>query len=74
MSDRTENIVRKGENAGYQHFFLFPYQTMFSKAYSCSTSRLFVKELLVNIMTDYIYFVKVCSISTASNLFLEVTK
>ena len=21
---RTENIVRKGENAGYQHFLLFP--------------------------------------------------
>ena len=22
--DRVENIVKKGENAGYQHFFLFP--------------------------------------------------
>ena len=22
--DREENIVGKGENAGYQHFFLFP--------------------------------------------------
>ena len=22
--DRLENIVRKGENAGYQHFLLFP--------------------------------------------------
>ena len=29
---RVENIVGKGENAGYQHFFLFP--TMFSKAFS----------------------------------------
>ena len=27
--DRVENIVGKGENAGYQHFLLFP--TMFSK-------------------------------------------
>ena len=26
--DRVENIVGKGENAGYQHFLLFP--TMFS--------------------------------------------
>ena len=26
---RVENIVGKGENAGYQHFLLFP--TMFSK-------------------------------------------
>ena len=29
--DRAENIVGKGENAGYQHFLLFP--TMFSKAF-----------------------------------------
>ena len=29
---RAENIVGKGENAGYQHFFPFP--TMFSKAFS----------------------------------------
>ena len=27
---RRENIVGKGENAGYQHFLLFP--TMFSKS------------------------------------------
>ena len=27
---RVENIVRKGENAGYRHFFTFP--TMFSKS------------------------------------------
>ena len=24
VSDRLENIVGKGENAGYQHFLLFP--------------------------------------------------
>ena len=24
LSDRVENIVGKGENAGYQHFLLFP--------------------------------------------------
>ena len=24
LSDRVENIARKGENAGYQHFLLFP--------------------------------------------------
>ena len=29
---RVENIVGKGENAGYQHFLLFP--KMFSKAFS----------------------------------------
>ena len=28
---RVENIVGKGENAGYQHFLLLP--TMFSKAF-----------------------------------------
>ena len=30
LSNRVENIVRKGENAGFQHFSHFP--TMFSKA------------------------------------------
>ena len=29
--ERVENIVGKGENAGYQHFLLFP--TMFSKGF-----------------------------------------
>ena len=29
--DRVENIVEKGENAGYQHFLFFP--TMFSKGF-----------------------------------------
>ena len=24
LSDRAENIVGKGKNAGYQHFLLFP--------------------------------------------------
>ena len=24
LLERVENIVRKGENAGYQHFLLFP--------------------------------------------------
>ena len=24
VSDREENIVEEGENAGYQHFLLFP--------------------------------------------------
>ena len=30
--DRTKNIVGKGENAGYQHFLLFP--QCFQKAFS----------------------------------------
>ena len=29
--ERVENIVGKGENAGYQHFLVFP--TMFSKGF-----------------------------------------
>ena len=33
--DREENIVGKGENAGYQHFILFPFPTLLSKALSC---------------------------------------
>ena len=31
VTDWVENIVGKGENAGYQHFLLFP--TMFSKSF-----------------------------------------
>ena len=31
LSDRVENIVGKGENAGYQHFLLFP-QCFFKKS------------------------------------------
>ena len=31
--DRVENIVGKGENAGYQHFLLFP--QCFKKASMC---------------------------------------
>ena len=30
LFDRVENIVEKGENAGYQHFLFF--QQMFSRA------------------------------------------
>ena len=32
--DRVENIIRKGENAGYQHFLLLP--QCFGKAFSQS--------------------------------------
>ena len=34
--DKVENIVGKGENAGYQHFLLFPQcfqQASFSKSF-----------------------------------------
>ena len=37
--DRVENIVGKGENAGYQHFLLFP--RCFQKASSTGRSRHF---------------------------------
>ena len=35
--DRVENIVEKGENAGYQHFLLFP--QYFEKASFPDTSK-----------------------------------
>ena len=35
--DRVENIVEKGENAGYQHFLLFP--KCFEKASFLDTSK-----------------------------------
>ena len=34
---KVENIVGKGENAGYQHFLLFP--TMFSKGFSLMVTK-----------------------------------
>ena len=41
---REENTVEKGENAGYQHFLLFP---MFSKALCYSVINPFPKQALV---------------------------
>ena len=35
--DRVENIVGKGQNAGYQHFLLFP--QCFAKAFFPDTSK-----------------------------------
>ena len=35
--DRVENIVEKGENAGYQHFLLFPqcFKRLFPRIVKC---------------------------------------
>ena len=38
LLDRPENIVGKGENAGYQHFLLFP--QCFQKAASIGTLKI----------------------------------
>ena len=38
--NRIENIVAKEENAGYQHFLLFP--QCFQKAFSSSTSKVII--------------------------------
>ena len=40
LFDRIENIVGKGENAGYQHFLLFP--QCFQKALSLGTSKVVI--------------------------------
>ena len=37
---RTKNIVGKEENAGYQHFLLFP--QCFQKAFYCSASKVVI--------------------------------
>ena len=42
VSDRVENIVGKGENAGYQHFLLFP--IMFSKDFFLRTREMSGKQ------------------------------
>ena len=45
--DRVENIVGKGENAGHQHFLLFP--QCFRRAFYLGLlkSGLYVKELIL---------------------------
>ena len=69
-SDRAENNGGKGENAGYQHFLLFP--TMFSKVFFprdclvkdifCSgisaTIRHMRKEMLPAISLSIVYFLE----------------
>ena len=40
LFDRVENFVGKGENAGYQHFLLFPqcfYKASFSRSLKVGT-------------------------------------
>ena len=43
---RIENIVGKEENAGYQHFLLFP--QCFQKAFSINVSKVVIAWLRVN--------------------------
>ena len=45
LFNRLENIVEKGENAGYQHFLLFP--ECFQKAFSSSASKVIIAWLSV---------------------------
>ena len=42
--DRVENILGKGENAGYQHFLLFP--TIFSEDYIFSVLKVWIVRLM----------------------------
>ena len=44
--DRVENIVGKGENAGYQHFLLFP--QCFQKVFSSELLKLSIVWQRVN--------------------------
>ena len=48
--DRVENIVGKGENAGYQHFLLFP--QCFEKASFPDTSKGVIVCEWVNAMVN----------------------
>ena len=43
---RIENIVGKEENAGYQHFLLFP--QCFQKAFSSNASKIVIVWLRIN--------------------------
>ena len=50
LFDRVENIVGKGENAGYQHFLLFP--------------QCFLKVLFFGVIKSCDCVVKTCSFTT----------
>ena len=52
--DRVENIVGKGENAGYQHFLLFP--QCFQKASFPDTSKGVIVWEWVNSLSHYSEF------------------
>ena len=66
LIDRGENIVGKGENAGYQHFLLFP--TTFQKASSSGLLKVGIVWERVNllIIRGYIYDlnIKLCPLTS----------
>ena len=56
--DKVENIVGKGENAGYQHFFLFPQcilKRLLSQKVSFCGKWVDHKDMLLNPVMKYTY-------------------
>ena len=65
VCDQVENIVGKGENAGYQHFLLFP--QCFQKASfprAVKTKGLFGKSLIGLYFSGYSSLYKIIKLET----------
>ena len=60
--DRGGNIVRKGENAGYQHFLLFPH--CFQRASKCVVVWKWDNSTFPNPLTALLHGCKSCTILT----------
>ena len=65
--DRVENIVGKGENAGYQHFLLFPQD--FQRLTVSRSLKLEIAWVRVNrqfpvFLTRFAYRLQILSVST----------
>ena len=56
--DRVENIVGKGENAGYQHFLLFPHN-VFERILSRGSLKVWIVCLTVKPHHDFNCFIEV---------------
>ena len=64
LFDRVENTGKKGENAGYQHFLLFP---------QCLSRAIFIRvvkswDCVVNAFPNKPWFLHVCSTSLLKTL------
>ena len=67
VCDRVENIVGKGENAGYQHFLLFP--QCFKNAFFPGASKGVIECEWVNTCSYYCQYDRVFSLCTLLSIY-----
>ena len=75
LFDRIENTVGKGENAGYQHFLLFP--QCFLKPYSLGSSKAWIVWLRAKSLDNKVFISlldTICRFTKTSSNFLTYTE